>query len=178
MDEKHVVIMFGGLHIEMAAFNALGKWVDGSGLIEALTNASVASPGVAESFLSASHVTRTRRAHQVTAAALHILAHNAYNEFCECKDTQRPVLPFSLWRDEKSKKHPQFQYWSLVMEFQLVCLQIVRANFPLYLAAIRELLPWMFALDSHNYSRWLSVHYRDMCGLSSQQHIPLYMLNS
>ena len=35
----------------------------------------------------------------------------------------------------------------------------------LYLEAIRELLPWLFALDSHNYARWLSVHYRDMCEL-------------
>ena len=96
MDEKHVVIMFGGLHIEMAALKALGKWIDGSGLIEALANASVASSGVAESFLIASHVTRTRRAHQVTAAALYTLMNNAYIDYCESKDTQRPALPFSL----------------------------------------------------------------------------------
>ena len=92
MDEKHVVVMFGGLHIEMAALKALGKWINGSGLIEALANASVASSGVAESFLTASHVT-----HQVTAAALHILA-----------------------------------------------------------------------LDSHNYARWLSVHYRELCELPTK----------
>ena len=51
-------------------------------------------------------------------------------------------------------------------------MQVVRAfreaNFPLYLTAIRELLPWMFALDSHNYARWLSVHYRDMCELPTK----------
>ena len=127
MDEKHVVIIFGGLHIEMAALKALGKWIDGSGLIEALVNASVASSGVAESFLTASHVTRTRRAHQVTAAALHILMNNAYIDYCKSKDTQRPALPFILWRAEKSKKHTQFLYWSTVLEFQILCLQVVRA---------------------------------------------------
>ena len=56
-----------------------------------------------------------------------------------------------------------------VLDFELLCLQLVRAireaDFSLYLKAIRELLPWMFALDSHNYARWLSVHYRDMCEL-------------
>ncbi len=57
-DEDHVVVMLGGLHIKMAAFKALGKWVHGSGWIEALTNGSVASSGVADSFLSASHITR------------------------------------------------------------------------------------------------------------------------
>ena len=29
-DESHIVVMLGGLHIEMAAFKALGKWVHGS----------------------------------------------------------------------------------------------------------------------------------------------------
>ena len=40
-DESHVVVMLGGLHSEMAAFKALGKWVLGSGWPEALTNATV-----------------------------------------------------------------------------------------------------------------------------------------
>ena len=42
---------------------------------------------------------------------------------------------------------------------------IREADFSMYLKAIRELLSWMFALDSHNNVRWLSVHYRDMCDL-------------
>ena len=42
----------------------------------------------AESFLSASHVTRTRRAHQVTAASLHILMNKAYNEY-QAKSRER-----------------------------------------------------------------------------------------
>ena len=56
-----------------------------------------------------------------------------------------------------------------MLDFELVCLQLVRAireaDFSLYLKGIRQLLPWMFAMDSHNYTRWLSVHYRDMCEL-------------
>ena len=158
-DESHVVVMLGGLHIEMAAFKALGKWALGSGWPEALTNATVASPGVANSFLTASHLTRTRRAHQVTAASLHLLMKKAYEEY----------TLFDEWREEKMKKCPQFLYWATVLDFELVCLQLVRAireaDFSLYLKAIRELLRWMFALDSHNYARWLSVHYRDMCEL-------------
>lgn len=39
-DEDHVVVMLGGLDIEMAAFSALGKWILGSGRTDALTNAS------------------------------------------------------------------------------------------------------------------------------------------
>ena len=168
-DESHIVVMLGGLHIEMAAFKALGKWVHGSGWTEALTNASVVSSGVADSFLSASHITRTRRAHQVTAASLHILMNNAYEEYSKSDEIDRPARPFKQWKDEKMKKCPQFLYWATVQDFELLCLQLVRAfreaDFSLYLKAIQELLPWMFALDSHKYARWLSVHYRDMCEL-------------
>lgn len=41
--EDKFVVMFGGLHIEMTAFKVLGKWLDGSGWTEIVTNAGVAS---------------------------------------------------------------------------------------------------------------------------------------
>ncbi|KAK3735626.1 hypothetical protein QZH41_007395 [Actinostola sp. cb2023] len=71
--EDQFVIMLGGLHIEMTAFKALGKWLSGSGWTEVLCNAGVATQGVADSCLTARHLTRTRRAHQVTAASLYML---------------------------------------------------------------------------------------------------------
>ena len=70
-----------------------------------------------------------------------------------------------------AEKSPQFLYWSTVLSLELMCLRLVRsfreANFTLYLQTLRELLPWMFAMDHTNYARWLSVHYRDMCVLQS-----------
>ena len=35
-------------------------------------------------------------------------------------------------------------------------------NFRLYKESSKSLLPWFFALDHTNYSRWLSVHLVDM----------------
>ena len=40
------------------------------------------------------------------------------------------------------------------------------SNFDLYLQSLAQILPWMFALDHTHYSRWLSVHIRDMTSLS------------
>ena len=78
--------MLGGLHIEIAAFKALGKWVLGSRWPRVLTNTTVVSPGVANSFLAAdAHVTRTRRAHQVTGASLHVLMKKACEEHSRTK---------------------------------------------------------------------------------------------
>ena len=68
--EDLYVIMLGGLHIEITARKALGKWLDSSGWIAALVQDDIATPGKADYLLKASHVSRTRHAHQVTAAAL------------------------------------------------------------------------------------------------------------
>ena len=75
--EEKFVILLGGLHIEMAALTTPGDFLDGSGWTHALTQADLATAGKADSFLKASHVKRTRQAHQVTTSALSILMHDA-----------------------------------------------------------------------------------------------------
>jgi len=56
--------MFGGFHIEMAAFKTIGNLLDSNGWSGTLVEANCATPGTADSFLRITHVTRTRRAHQ------------------------------------------------------------------------------------------------------------------
>ena len=68
LGEESFVVMLGGLHIEMAVLSMLGKWLEGSGWSSALVEAGIVTSGRAEVMLSASHVKRTRYAHQVTAA--------------------------------------------------------------------------------------------------------------
>lgn len=58
--EQAYVVMLGGLHIEMALWSTLGDLLDKSGWTTALSEAEVASSGVADSFLKATHLTRTR----------------------------------------------------------------------------------------------------------------------
>lgn len=70
--EKELVVMFGGSHTELAALKAIGDWLEGSGWTNSLVQAEVTTPGTADSFLKAAHVSRTRHAHQVTAAVLDI----------------------------------------------------------------------------------------------------------
>ena len=79
--EIRYVVMFGGLHVEMVELKALGGWLEGSGWVGALSHADVATLGTAESFLKVSHLAKTRRAHQVAAAALHVPRQSAYDEY-------------------------------------------------------------------------------------------------
>ena len=164
--EEQFVILLGGLHIEMAALTTPGDFLDGSGWTHALTQADLATAGKAESFLKTSHVKRTRHAHQVTASALSILLHNAYDTYV-CEESE--PMPFDEWCTERIEASPQFQYWLIVMQLELLVLVYVRslrdANFLLYVAVLVALTPWFFALDHTHYSRWVPIHIRDMMTL-------------
>ena len=80
--EDQFIVMCGGLHIEMAAFKTIGHLLDSCGWTGALVQANVATLGIADSFLRVTHVTRTRRAHQITASSLYHLLQKAYLACC------------------------------------------------------------------------------------------------
>ena len=70
--EDKVVIMMGALHIEMTALIVIGDWLKDSGWECVLVSANISTPGRVNAMLKASHVTRTRYAHKVTACVLYI----------------------------------------------------------------------------------------------------------
>ena len=146
--EYKMVVMFGGLHIEMAALNTLGDCLRGSGWVQALLQAEIATPGTADSFLRAAHVTRTRRAHQITATTLHILQHRAYTITRHCMtdcDDAEDLPEFEDWCHRRAKDTPHFQYWATVLELEMLVLVYMRslqhASLAMYLAALTELVP-------------------------------------
>ena len=161
-DYKHVVMM-GGLHIEMAMWNTFGDYLEGSGWTTALTQANVASSGTADSFLNASHHTRTRHGHQVSLLALHKLQDDA---FLSCTEGPHNAEMKEAWRQSMIQKCPTFKYWDTVLQIELLGLVLVKAhcecNFPFYTDSLKALSPWFFALDHHNYARWLPIHIHDM----------------
>ena len=71
---------------------------------------------MADSFLKAAHVKRTRHAHQVTCSALLILLHDSYDVYHE--EEQDPI-PFEDWCMKRAEASPhQFQYWFLIMQLE------------------------------------------------------------
>ena len=167
--EYKFVIMFGGLHIEIAAFKVLDEWLEDSGWTHALTQADVASSGTANSFLKASHVTKTRRARQTTACSLYILLQAAYKEYAlGCSEGTFSDL--ESWCDRMSTEKPHFQFWYLTLLLELDIFAFIRSiregNLSLYLASLAKLIPWVFAMNHINYARWLPVQVRDMKSLA------------
>ena len=125
-EDKYVIIA-GGLHIEMTAFKVIGDWLDGSGWTTAIFNAGIATSGVADSMLKATHVTRTRHAHQITAAALSIMQHDAYDRYKETLLAGENLLNFTDWCGKMTAEQPQFKYWSVVLEIELCIFQIIES---------------------------------------------------
>ncbi len=165
--EDKFVVMMGSLHIEMAVMKVIGDWVTDSGWAYLLSKANVATIGSAESFEDVSHVTKTRYAHHVTAAALHILQTQAYELYSN--ESNDDVLSMEEWIKQQESIHPQFKYWNTALQLELLAFIFVRSiregKFLLYLQTIKEILPWFFALDHVHYARWLSVHLCDMSSL-------------
>jgi len=109
--ESKFVLVLGALHIEMAALKTIGDWLDGSGWISALVNAGITSTGRGEAMLHASHVIRSRHAHQVTAASLFILQQRAHSEYvskyaADDDSNDGPLLNFNDWCEAQCELHP------------------------------------------------------------------------
>ena len=169
--EDKFVIMFGGLHIEMAALKSIGTLLRDSGWTGALVEAGIASPGTADSFLTASSINRTQQMHQITACSLYKLLKAAYTDYLK-ETEEQPKEVFETWCECHKQHSPMFHFWYMVLSLELVILLLIRsfreANFILYCQSLAELIPYFFANNNVNYARWLPIHYRDMVTLEKK----------
>ena len=131
--------------------------------------ADIASAGTADSFIKVSHVTKTRHAHQVTAARIHALLKQAYDEYTSVSGIH---LPLEQWCLTQAQQSLSFNYWLKMLSLEILLLLYVRSiregNFQLYIESLVKITSWMFALDHIHYSRWLPIHIRDMVALSEK----------
>jgi len=169
------VALMGGLHTEMAALRMIGRMLKGSGWTAALENAGIASSGTTESFLSAACVTKTRRAHQITACALYVCMQSTFSSVdLDASSDASAGTSFEEWRTAMCSSLPNFEYWSTILNAELDMLSFIRAlregNFAAYKESLMTLLPYFFSSDSTHYSRWLTIHLLDMMTL--QQKFP------
>ena len=72
---------------------------------------------VAEYFVKASYLARTRHAHQITAVALHILQQSVFLSYVEFEPDH--AVNSKQWQIQMETEQPQFKYWALVLDFHL-----------------------------------------------------------
>ena len=168
--EDQFAVMFGGLHIEMVALDALGDLLESSGWIGSLIQASLATHGKADSFLKASHVTCTRHTNQITVCSLYLLQQKAYTEYCNGVEEGCNKMSLEDWCDQRAEPYPLFLFRSIILQMErevLIYARVIRdGDFLLYIDALTKIVPWFFALGHTNYARWIPVHLRDMVSLN------------
>ena len=151
-------------------FNGVGlrlvvDLLEGSGWTGALVQYGVATSGTADSFLKASHVTRTRHPHQITTSSLYLLLQKTYSNDLDKGDE----TSLEDWCIEKAASCPQVHFWWMILQLELLVMIYVRSiregNFLLYIDALTKIVPWFFALGHIHYARWIPVHLRDMVAL-------------
>ena len=55
-------------------------------------------------------------------------------------------------------------FLTLQLQFHCACScgSVCKGDFKLYISVLTHIIPWFFAMDRINYSRWLPIHLRDM----------------
>ena len=103
----------------------------------------------------------------MTAAALYILQHHAYNRYClgETRDAE-DLSKFEDWCCQRGEDVPQFHYWATVLELELLVLVYVHSlrqgSLMMYLDALTELDPGS--------THWTipTMHLKDMAKLTTK----------
>ncbi len=93
----------------MALQGAMGKFLAGTGWDKVLTASNVLTSGRASSTLSDSHVKRTRYAHQVSLASLHLLKLDAYSTYINEKGSS---VSFDGWDANMFSNSTMYNYWN------------------------------------------------------------------
>ncbi len=106
----------------------LGDWLEDSGWTSALVQANIAGTGTADSFIKASHVTKTRHDHQVTGASLHTLLHRAYTAYTsEAIQAGTEVLSLERWCEVRAQESVQFSHWLTTLSLEITLLLFIRS---------------------------------------------------
>lgn len=119
-------------------------------------NAEVTRSGVAQSLQLGQNAVLTKYSNQVTGSTLYTFMHKAINLLLHY------LKNLHSWHQQMELKYPTFKCWSINLSIELKLIffpKFVRSeNFSLYKNALKQLLPWFFALDHYHYARWLSIH--------------------
>ena len=87
--------------------------------------------------------------------------------------------------EEKAEGGPLTKFWMSCLDMVELMIALIRAsregNWHLHMYAVREMIPWCFAYDKHNYARYPSIYmyHAQMNHLpENQPDIYRHMLNS
>ena len=93
-----------------------------------------------------------------------------YNELLQSNELQELCTSVITYKDNVAQKSTMTKFWLSFLEMIEVLLNLIYATrlgkWDPYIETIRSILPWCFAYDRQNYSRYLTAHYYDLVFLN------------
>lgn len=163
---RQVVPRLGEFHTIMCFLSIIGKRFSLSGLDDILIESELVAAGSMNGVLSGKMYNRSVRAHKVLFEALSRLQmisfveslddeHRAsVSQFAQSEDhslvmDEDLITRYNNYIEERSSNRPTFAFWKSYQDMVLILLAFIRAtrtsDWNLHLAALRQMLPWMFA---------------------------------
>ena len=186
-------ISLGSFHIEMAFFAALGKVITESGGPHLLSECDILAKGSLQSFLAGTHYNRCKRLHEILSLAMEILHFQLFMttltadqlEICKSagelhenyvkanQDINEIINCYHTFSDKtRSGIHGKTaEFWIKYIDIMHLYHAFSRSrqigDFELFLSCFPDLTSYFFALNHHNYVRWMVRYFHNLVKLPS-----------
>ena len=81
-------------------------------------------------------------------------------------DAQNEIRTYDEWKSHLKTTSINAEYWFTVIELESLLFMFIKSlrlgDFSLFLYCLKKILPWFFALDHIQYSRWMPVFVQDL----------------
>ena len=180
----NLFIAMGTFHLEMASFNALGKYIEESGGPYILVESGVIASNSVKNFLNLNSYNRRKRLHGLLSLTMEILHYDSFLENIGSEshmsrhrqNSNLELIESKEWVEEfenymKYKKETEegvhgktAQYWIgyviLMNLYRLLVRSIREGDLPLYTFCLSQIRDLLFTFNQPNYARW-TVRYHD-----------------
>ena len=81
-------------------------------------------------------------------------------------ESQSEYSNYNKWKKNRCAQSSTANYWFTVIDLEILLFIFIRSlregNFSLFVMSLKNIAPWMFALDHIHYARWLPVFLEDL----------------
>lgn len=190
---RSIFLMMGTFHIIMTLLAVMAVRFKDAGLKDLVIQSVLVAEGSVDTMFSGSRAyKRAVRAYKILCESLSRLLlekfriehHGSvqafyesigtqtidnYNDVISSKEMQDYSNKLALFKESLAGKGKLAKFWLSFLEMCELLFNIIYATrsgyWSLYLVSLRQALPWFFAYDRPNYSRYLTAHYQDLVRL-------------
>ena len=194
--KERFVVRLGEFHAIMSFLSVIGKRFGDAGLRDIAIESGLVAEGSINGVLSGHHYNRSINTMKVMYEAMERLHFSSFldslndEEFeyfdsaitvkDEYPESQEFVGLFDKYQHfclMTRKEDPTFELWSSFLDMMSLLLVFVRAtrqsDWSVHVAVLRLMMPWYFAYDRTNYSRYLPAYWMEMVNLPGRVCVSL-----